>query len=114
MLIALIDNAIRHNAQGSDILLSLEARGGESVVLVQNGGHIAEEDLPHIFERFYKADHAHAGEGTGLGLSIAKEIIDLLHERIWAESGEGSVRLFFTLQHYEPAAARAGQAGEKK
>lgn len=114
VLIALIDNAIRHNAQGSDILFSLEARGGESVVLVQNGGHIAEEDLSHIFERFYKADHAHTGEGTGLGLSIAKEIIDLLHERIWAESGGGSVRLFFTLQHYEPAAARVGQAGEKK
>ncbi len=101
VLIALLDNAIKHNEGGGEILIRAQAREGRIIVSVENGGAIDEADIEHVFERFYKADHAHSGEGTGLGLSISKEIMDLLGERIWAESGLGRVRLSFTLQEYD-------------
>ena len=113
VLVALLDNAIKHNEGGGDILIRAEAREGEMIVSVENGGAIGEADIEHIFERFYKADHAHAGEGTGLGLSISKEIMDPLGERIWAESGEGRVKLSFTLQQYDPSMKNDARPGEK-
>ncbi len=101
VLIALLDNAIKHNEGDGDILLSADAAGERLVVSVENGGEIAGEDIEHIFERFYKADRAHSGGGTGLGLSIAREIMDLLRERIWAKSENGRVTFSFTLEKYE-------------
>ena len=61
-----------------------------------SGPGIAPEDLPHVFERFYKADKAHQGKGTGLGLAIAHEIMRLLGEELSVESvyGEGSTFTF--------------------
>ena len=54
---------------------------------------ILEGTLPHVFERFYRAESSRAGEGTGLGLVIAREIIEVLEGRIEAQCapGEGSV-----------------------
>jgi two-component system, OmpR family, phosphate regulon sensor histidine kinase PhoR len=57
---------------------------------------IAPEDLPHIFERFYKADHARTGGGTGLGLAIAKHLVERHGGQIGAISqpGQGTTVTF--------------------
>ncbi len=106
VLIALLDNAIKHNEGGGDVAVRAEAGGEKITVSVVNRGVIADEDIEHIFERFYKADRSHSGEGTGLGLSISKEIMDLLGERIWVESALGTVKFSFTLEKYFPDAEK--------
>ena len=98
VLIILLDNAIKHAQVEAPIEIKVQVEERRVLVRVSNAGRIAEEDLAHLFERFYKADHSHSGEGTGLGLSIAKEIMDLLHEKIWVESREGRVEFVFTLK----------------
>ena len=57
---------------------------------------ISEDDLPHVFDRFYKADKSHQGRGTGLGLAIAYEIMRNLGEEMTVQSriGEGSAFSF--------------------
>ena len=75
----LVDNAIKYCDNGGTI--SVSVRKAEEYVYVtvrDDGAGIPEEDLPHIFERFYKVEKAHTPgtEGTGLGLSIAKKIMD--------------------------------------
>ena len=96
VLIALLDNAIKHSASG-EVDLSVGEDDDKYTISVSNPGEIAEADIDHLFERFYKADRAHTGEGTGLGLAIAKEIMELMGERIWAESKGGRVVFSFTV-----------------
>lgn len=96
VLIALLDNAIKHSASG-EVDLSVNEDDDKYTISVSNPGEIAEADIDHLFERFYKADRAHTGEGTGLGLAIAKEIMELMGERIWAESKGGRVVFSFTV-----------------
>ena len=96
VLIALLDNAIKHSASG-EVDLSVGEDDDKYTISVSNPGEIAEADIDHLFERFYKADRAHTGEGTGLGLAIAKEIMELMGERIWAESKDGRVVFSFTV-----------------
>ncbi|MDR1441672.1 MAG: HAMP domain-containing histidine kinase [Bifidobacteriaceae bacterium] len=67
-------------------------RAGWRIEVEDHGDGIGQSDLPHVFERFYRADKARAVGGNGLGLALAKRIVDLHGGRIWAASkpGEGS------------------------
>ena len=91
----LLDNAVKYSGKGGEIRLSAVRRDYEIVLSVSdNGIGIAPEDLPRIFERFYRADKARSRElgGTGLGLSIVKHIAQLHSGRVEAESelGQGT------------------------
>jgi signal transduction histidine kinase len=75
LALILLDNALKYTPPGGRILVRLEAVGDEARLAVSDTGvGIAAEDLPHIFERFYRADHARQAGGAGLGLSIAASI----------------------------------------
>ncbi|HYC71024.1 MAG TPA: ATP-binding protein [Opitutaceae bacterium] len=89
----LLDNAFKYTAPGARIELvgrALES-GGVELAVRDNGPGIPAADLPHIFERFYRADKGRSREtgGTGLGLSIVKHIVQLHGGRVWAESAPG-------------------------
>ncbi len=75
----LVDNAVRYTPEGGSIRLSAGTVDGRAFFEVQDGGiGIAEEDVPRIFDRFFRADpaRARASGGTGLGLSIARWIVE--------------------------------------
>ena len=97
-LLVLLDNAIKYtpisDEEGANrVIVSLERANGQAVLRVCDTGiGIDPADLPHIFERFYRADRARSRQGTGLGLSIAQTLVEQLGGHITAEStpGEGS------------------------
>ena len=72
-----ITNAIQHSPSGADVSVTLSDAPGEMTVRVRDhGSGIAEEDRPHIFERFYRVDRARGAHGgSGIGLTVARELI---------------------------------------
>ncbi len=94
-LVALLDNAIKFASDEGTIVIevSLSADGKSAHVAIKNTGHIDENHLPHLFERFYKADAAHSEGGTGLGLAIVQEVLAHLGETIEA-TNEGEYAVF--------------------
>jgi two-component system, OmpR family, sensor histidine kinase ResE len=99
VLTNLIDNAIRHTPQGGLVKLHVNSDDfGIKVQVSDSGSGIPEEDLPFIFDRFYKADKARTRgrAGTGLGLAIAKNIIDAHRGYISVNSkiGQGTTFTF--------------------
>lgn len=96
VLVNLIHNAVKFTHPGGAVRLLAEAEGVFVRFAVRdNGIGIPEDDLPRIFERFYRVDRARSGGGTGLGLSIARHIVEAHGGRIWAESREGRGSTFF-------------------
>lgn len=101
----LVLNALQHSSpESSPVLVSVCQHGADSVSLrvVDGGDGIAPEALPHIFERFYRADKSRSREtgGSGLGLSIAKSIVDSARGTIHVESTPGlgtTMRVTFML-----------------
>ena len=92
VLYNLLDNALKYSRENREIRLRAVQRGPEIVLSVtDNGIGISKDDLPRIFERFYRADKARSRElgGTGLGLAIVKHIAQLHGGRVEAESELG-------------------------
>jgi two-component system phosphate regulon sensor histidine kinase PhoR len=88
----LLDNALKHSNPNGEITLRAQRHGNEMALSVSDTGiGISAEDLPRIFERFYRADKARSRElgGTGLGLAIVKHIAQLHGGRVEAESELG-------------------------
>lgn len=97
VLIILLDNAIKYTPKGGSISLSLHREGRSVLCQVINSGEgIPKEDLPKLFDRFYRGDPARTSEnaGHGLGLAIAKATLDKLGGSIWAESTPGTSTTF--------------------
>jgi two-component system sensor histidine kinase MtrB len=91
IVVNLIGNALEHG--GRDVGVRVGADGvGAFVEVSDRGPGIAREDLPHLFDRFYKADPARTSRGTGLGLAIALENARLLggDVEVWSEAGAGA------------------------
>lgn len=108
----LLSNAVKYNREGGWVAVSAEYREGYIVVRVADSGiGIPPEDLPHIFERFYRVQRPETEdiEGTGLGLSIVKSIVEKHGGRVWVESrpGEGTTFtiLLPAMEQQEPASA---------
>ena len=117
ILVIMIDNAMHYTPEGGSITLSAMQMDEISVLVsvTDTGCGIAQEDLPHVFERFYKTDKSRKEGGTGLGLSIAKQIIDKLGEIIYVESAVGQGTSFhFTLKKYVSNAIALGPSTSER
>jgi two-component system OmpR family sensor kinase len=95
LLVILLDNALKYTPAGGRVTLGLRRHDREVEIIVRDTGvGIAAQDLPHVFERFYRADPARSRDpgGTGLGLSIAQWIVEQHEGTITLESqpGEGT------------------------
>ena len=90
MIVNLIHNAIKFTSAGGSITIA-SRRNDNSVTIeiTDTGVGISRRDLPHVFERFYKADRARSGGGTGMGLAIAKHVIEAHGGSIRVQSKEG-------------------------
>lgn len=101
ILYNICDNAIKFSKEGGIYDISIRESGNKVVVSVYNEGDgIPEEDLPYVFDRFYKSDKSRGLDktGVGLGLYIARTIIEAHKEKIWVESEYGKwCKFTFTL-----------------
>ena len=105
----LVANAINYLGDGSEVEVTVRDTGdGQLRVEVRDDGEgIAEEDLPYIFERYYRSDRPHkrSSDGSGLGLSIVKSILDAHGSAFGVMSSPGAGSTFwFTLPRWQPPA----------
>lgn len=93
----LVANAVKYNREGGSVTVRAEREGEAVRVLVRDTGlGIPPDDLPRVFERFYRVDKARSRElgGTGLGLSIVKHLVDAMGGAVEAQSEEGRGSVF--------------------
>jgi len=96
VFVNLISNALKHTKNGTVLVKAEEEENFVKVIVKDTGSGISEEDMPHIWERYYKGKHSETG--TGLGLFICKFIVESHGGSIWAESEVGNGTTFtFTL-----------------
>jgi signal transduction histidine kinase len=83
VLLIVLDNALRHTPKGGQVQIEAQVCGRQIAIQVADTGEgIAPVHLPHVFERFYRANSARGSSGSGLGLSIAKGLIEAQHGQI--------------------------------
>jgi signal transduction histidine kinase len=100
VLVNLLQNAARYAPEGGVVTLSAESRGDTVLVSLSNSGEgIPAQDLPHVFERFYRVEKSRdrALGGAGIGLAIVKQLVEGWGGRVGAESGAGRTRFWFSL-----------------
>lgn len=95
LLLIVLDNALKHTPAGGNVSIRLVLQGERARLQVRDSGSgIAPEDLPHIFDRFYRADRARTREGSGLGLAIGKWIAEAHGGQIQASNASPTGALF--------------------
>lgn len=105
----IMNNAIKYSPDGGTIMVSVRTTDVQLILSISDEGlGIPKQDLPKIFDRFYRVDKARsrAQGGTGLGLAIAKEIIKQHHGFIWAKSEYGKGSTFTIVLPYDNDAVR--------
>jgi signal transduction histidine kinase len=93
----LVSNAVKYTPEGGHILVDASIKDGQVVVKIKDDGiGISKEDLPHIFDKFYRVDRPETEGiiGSGLGLSIVRTIIEKHRGRIWVDSEVGKGTTF--------------------
>jgi len=94
----LVDNALKYSDEGSPVDLRLSLQNGQVVISVTDRGcGIPESEIPHIFDRFYRAQGSSRADGTGLGLALAQEITDHLGGEIQVQSRPDAGSVFSVL-----------------
>ncbi len=96
VLVNLVGNAVRYTPKGSITVRVWTEPGKVWIAVIDTGIGIAPEDLPHVFERFFRADRSrtrHSG-GTGIGLAISRRLVELQGGQIFVESQQGSGSIF--------------------
>jgi heavy metal sensor kinase len=97
-LLNIVDNAVKYTQSGGNITISLRVQDHEALVSVSDSGFgIPEEDIPYIFDRFYRVDKSRSAEisGHGLGLSIVRWVVEAHRGRIKVTSNIGKGTIFF-------------------
>jgi two-component system, OmpR family, sensor histidine kinase BaeS len=100
VLANLLQNAVRYTPHGGSVTVSGEPRAGSVLVSVVNTGEpIPAEDLPHVFERFYRVEKSRnrASGGAGIGLAIVKQLVEAGGGRVGAESSPAGTRFWFSV-----------------
>ena len=114
----LIENAIKYTPQGT-VTVNVVIKEGDlaQISISDTGIGIPPEDIPHLFQKFYRVDNSETREigGTGLGLYLCRKIIEHLHGRIWAESALGKGSTFYVeLSRIDQARATQLQAHDAR
>ena len=107
----LLDNAVKHTPSGGIVEVVLSREKNHAVLSVRNSGEeISPDALPHVFDRFYRADSARSREtgGYGLGLAIAKSIVENAHGKISAASADNHTTFSVELPIYAEAHPGSG------
>ena len=94
----LIGNAIKYTPDGGEIWVNARGDGDKVLINVTDTGiGISADDIPHLFQKFYRVDNSQTRQigGTGLGLFLVKERVDAMGGRVWAESAFGDGSTFF-------------------
>jgi len=90
LILNLVENAIKYSGEGSSVVVkSYNVKDYIYIEVIDNGCGIPKEDLPRIFERFYRVDKSRAKGGTGLGLAIVKHIVKIFNGEIFVDSKVG-------------------------
>lgn len=88
LTVILVDNAIKHGSTGTPVTITLSCRKAPALSIHNLGPAIAQEDLPHLFDRFYRSDKSRSTSGHGLGLAIAQAISRQLKGTLTVASSE--------------------------
>jgi len=97
VLINLLDNAVKYSRSGGSVRVNVSQKDGFAFVdIVDNGIGIPEDELPHLFTKFFRASNARAERGTGLGLVMVKNLVEAQGGKIFVttKEGEGSTFTF--------------------